>query len=149
MMRGPTKTGLMQSQSTYTHSMQACYVNTTHPDFISGHTAMSIVQDRLNAAKPVEKPIDPKSGKLGPGALNNGRDLDADNKPEPPSFFNSFFAKDKTPRRKGTPIMDAPPPQIRPLGPAMNDREMMETEVIKILIKSYFSIVKVSAPGCA
>lgn len=123
-------------------AMQACYVNTTHPDFISGHTAMSIVQDRLNAAKPVEKPIDPKSGKLAPGALNNGRDLDVDNKPEPPSFFNSFFAKDKTPRRKGTPIMDAPPPQIRPLGPAMNDREMMETEVIKILIKSYFSIVK-------
>ncbi len=110
--------------------MQACYVNTTHPDFISGHAAMSIVQDRLNAAKPVEKPIDPKSGKLAPGQLNNGRDLDVDNKTEPPSFFNSFFSKDKAPKRKGTPVMEAPPPQIRPLGAAMNDREQMETEVI-------------------
>ena len=87
--------------------MQACYVNTTHTDFLNGHRAMSIVQDRMNAAKPVEKPLDPKSGKLAPGALNNGRDLDVDYKKEEPSFFNSFFAKDKGPKRKGTPIMEA------------------------------------------
>jgi len=87
--------------------MQACYVNTTHPDFLNGHKAMSIVQDRLNANKPIEKPLDPKSGKLAPGALNNGRDLDADYKKEEPSFFNSFFNKDKGPKRKGTPVMEA------------------------------------------
>lgn len=88
--------------------MQACYVNTTHPDFISGHKAMAIVNDRMNANKPPEKPIDPKSGKLAPGQLNNGKDLDADFKKEEPSFFNSFFNKDKNvPRRKGTPVMDA------------------------------------------
>ncbi|KAG7562715.1 hypothetical protein FFLO_01875 [Filobasidium floriforme] len=122
-------------------AMQACYVNTTHPDFLNGHKAMSIVQDRLNANKPVEKPLDPKSGKLAPGALNNGRDLDADYKKEEPSFFNSFFKKDQTPKRKGTPVMEAPPPVIRPVA-TLNDRELMETEVIKLLIVSYFSIVK-------
>jgi hypothetical protein len=87
--------------------MQACYINTTHPDFLNGHKAMAIVQDRLNANKPAEKPLDPKSGKLAPGTLNNGRDLDADMRKEEPSFFGSFFNKDKGPKRKGTPIMDA------------------------------------------
>lgn len=123
-------------------AMQACYVNTTHPDFISGHKAMAIVNDRMNANKPPEKPIDPKSGKLAPGQLNNGKDLDADFKKEEPSFFNSFFNKDKNvPRRKGTPVMDAPPPIIRPVA-SLNEREIMETEVIKLLIMSYFAVVK-------
>lgn len=145
--------------------MQACYVNTTHPDFLNGHKAMQIVQDRLNANKPPEKAVDPKSGKLAPGVLNNGRDLDADFKKEEPSFFGSFFAKDKAPRRKGTPIMEAPPAVIKPVA-SLNEREIMETEVIsestddrhfsnptlmlfaELLIMSYFAVVKVSqCPG--
>jgi hypothetical protein len=59
-------------------AMQACYVNTTHPDFISGHKAMALITERMNANKPQEKPVDAKSGKLAAGALNNGKDLDAD-----------------------------------------------------------------------
>lgn len=122
--------------------MQACYVNTTHPDFLNGHKAMAIVAQRMEAAKPPEKPIDPKSGKLPPGALNNGRDLDADpRRNDEGSFFGSFFAKDKVPKRAGTPVMQAPPAVIRPLA-ASNEREIMETEVIKLLITSYFSVVK-------
>jgi len=109
-------------------AMQACYVNTTHPDFLNGHKAMAIVNDRLNANKPVEKPIDPKSGKLAPGQLNNGRDLDADFKKEEPSFFGSFFAKDKQPKKRGG-VMEAPPTIIKPVA-SLNDRELMETEVI-------------------
>lgn len=88
-------------------SMQACYVNTTHPDFLNGHKAMAIITERMNAGKPVEKPVDPKSGKLAAGALNNGKDLDVDLKKDEPSFFGSFFAKDKAPRRKGAPVMEA------------------------------------------
>ncbi|KAK4687255.1 vacuolar protein sorting-associated protein 1, partial [Tremellales sp. Uapishka_1] len=121
-------------------AMQACYVNTTHPDFLGGHKAMSIVNDRINANKPVEKPIDPKSGKLAPGAINNGKDLDADFRKEEPSFFGSFFAKDKQPKRKGG-QMEAPPTVIKPVA-SLNDREIMETEVIKLLIMSYFAVVK-------
>jgi len=37
--------------------------------------------------------------------------------------------------------MDTPPPSIRPQN-ALNERETMETEVIKLLIHSYFNIVK-------
>ncbi|GFZ42711.1 Vacuolar protein sorting-associated protein 1 [Saitozyma sp. JCM 24511] len=121
-------------------AMQACYVNTTHPDFISGHKAMALITERMNANKPQEKPVDAKSGKLAAGALNNGKDLDADLKKDDQSFFGSFFAKDKQPKRKGG-AMEAPPPVIKPVA-SLNERELMETEVIKLLITSYFSVVK-------
>lgn len=113
-------------------AMQACYVNTTHPDFLNGHRAMAIVQERLNANKPPEKPVDPKSGKLPPGALNNGKDLDADMKREE-SFFGSFFSKDKAAasKRKGA-VMEAPPTVIKPVSQSFSERESMETEVISL-----------------
>ncbi|KAJ6606407.1 Dynamin central region-domain-containing protein [Mycena vulgaris] len=127
-------------------AMQACYVNTTHPDFINGHKAMALVNDRMNASRPPPPVADPKSGKLAPGQINNNRDLDVEAKKEEPSFFGSFFA----PKAKGaakkngtsTPsTMEAPPAIIRPQA-ALNERETMETEVIKLLIHSYFNIVK-------
>ncbi|KAG8801346.1 vacuolar protein sorting-associated protein 1 [Serendipita sp. 398] len=74
-------------------SMQACYVNTTHPDFLNGHKAMAIVSDRLNANKPPQSVPDPKSGKLAPGQINNNKDLDVDMKKDDGGFFGSFFAK--------------------------------------------------------
>ncbi|KAJ7090348.1 Dynamin central region-domain-containing protein [Mycena belliarum] len=126
-------------------AMQACYVNTTHPDFISGHKAMAIVNDRMNANKPPPPAADPKTGKLGPGQINNNRDLDVEPKKEEASFFGSFFApKPKgTTKKNGVPAstMEAPPAVIRPQA-ALNERETMETEVIKLLIHSYFNIVK-------
>ncbi|KAI5893730.1 Dynamin central region-domain-containing protein [Schizophyllum commune] len=125
-------------------AMQACYVNTTHPDFLNGHKAMQIVNDRLN---PPSKPgtPDPKGRQQ---IQANPRDLDVDPKHEEPSFFGSFFsATSKTiQRKKAAPTtvastMEAPPPVIKPQA-AFNDRETMETEVIKLLIHSYFNIVK-------
>lgn len=82
--------------------MQACYVNTTHPDFISGHKAMSIVTDRLNANKPPQSIPDPKTGKLAPGQINNNKDLDVDLRREEPGFFGSFFAKPAAGSKKKT-----------------------------------------------
>ncbi|KAI5119099.1 hypothetical protein M0805_004870 [Coniferiporia weirii] len=123
-------------------SMQSCYVNTTHPDFLNGHKALSIVQDRINANKPPPPAVDPKSGKLAPGQVNNNKDLDVEIRKEEPSFFGSFFSGGKAaPKKKGGPIMESPPPVIRPQA-ALNERETMETEVIKLLIHSYFNIVK-------
>jgi len=130
-------------------AMQSCYVNTTHPDFLNGHKAMSIVQERLNANKPPPPSADPKSGKLAPGQLNNNRDLDVDPKRDEQSFFGSFFSSAKkraggvagdTGRKPG-PVMESPPAVIRPQA-ALSERETMETEVIKLLIHSYFNIVK-------
>ncbi|KAG8217241.1 Dynamin central region-domain-containing protein [Butyriboletus roseoflavus] len=123
-------------------SMQACYVNTTHPDFLGGHKAMGIVQDRLNANKPPPPAADPKSGKLAAGQINGGRDLDVDPKKDEPSFFGSFFstARKGQPKKAG-PVMESPPAIIRPQS-ALSERETMETEVIKLLIHSYFNIVK-------
>ncbi|CAE6348071.1 unnamed protein product [Rhizoctonia solani] len=123
-------------------AMQACYVNTTHPDFLNGHKAMSIVTDRLNANRPATPADNPKAGKLAPGTLNNNKDLDVDSKKEEPSFFGSFFAGNKNqPKKKGAAVMEAPPAVIRPQA-QLSDRETMETEVIKLLITSYFNIVK-------
>ncbi|CAA7265375.1 unnamed protein product [Cyclocybe aegerita] len=118
-------------------AMQACYVNTTHPDFIGGHKATALVTERLNANKPPPPGADPKNPKA---AINNNKDLDVDIK-EQPSFFQSFFAKNGTAKKKGAAVMDAPPATIRPQA-ALNERETMETEVIKLLIHSYFNIVK-------
>ena len=83
--------------------MQACYVNTTHPDFLNGHKAMSIVTERLNQNKP--QPQEGKGGKPTSAQLNNNRDLDVDVKEEP-SFFGSFFAKNQ-PKKKGVAVMEA------------------------------------------
>jgi len=124
-------------------AMQACYVNTTHPDFLNGHKAMSIVNERMNANKPAPPADNPKSGKLAPGTINNNRDLDVEVRKEEPSFFGSFFsgAKGATAKKKGAPTMESPPAIIRPQT-ALSERETMETEVIKLLINSYFNIVK-------
>ncbi|KZO95750.1 VpsA protein [Calocera viscosa TUFC12733] len=119
--------------------MQACYINTTHPDFLNGQKAMQIISDRLNASKPPPAAHDPKRP-MTPAQLNNNKDLDVDPKREDSGFFGSFFAA-KQPRKKGGPVMEAPPSVIKPQA-ALNDRELMETEVIKLLIQSYFNIIK-------
>ncbi|CCA66869.1 probable ember of the dynamin family of GTPases [Serendipita indica DSM 11827] len=118
----------------------ACYVNTTHPDFLNGHKAMAIVSDRLNANKPAQSVPDPKTGKLAPGQINNNKDLEVDMKQES-GFFGSFFPKQAAQQKKKAASMEPPPAVIRPQA-ALNERETMETEVIKLLIHSYFNIVK-------
>lgn len=80
--------------------MESTYINTGHPDFISGHKAMAIVSDRMNASKPPPAVIDPKTGKLPPGTLNNGRDLDSDLKQKEEGFFGSFWPGGKKPPAK-------------------------------------------------
>lgn len=120
--------------------MQAAYINTTHPDFINGHRAMTIVTERINANKPPPPPApDPKSGKLAPGQINGGKDLEVEVKKEEPGFFSSFFPSRA--KKKVGPVMEAPPAIIKPQL-ALSERETMETEVIKLLIHSYFNVVK-------
>jgi vacuolar protein sorting-associated protein 1 len=67
------------------------------------------VSDRLNANKPPQQVVDPKSGKLAPGQINNNKDLDVDLRKDEPSFFGSFFSSAKGTQKKkaGAPVMES------------------------------------------
>ncbi|MCO5565501.1 hypothetical protein L7F22_019175 [Adiantum nelumboides] len=115
---------------------EACYLNTGHPDFISGHRAMALVSERHTHAPP-----EPKKGAANPNVVNNDKDLNVDIKDQ--GFFGSFFAGGKaTPKERARhATMDSPPPQLRASG-QLTEREQIEVEVIRMLITSYFNIVK-------
>ncbi|KAH7008156.1 Dynamin central region-domain-containing protein [Ilyonectria destructans] len=118
--------------------MESCYVNTGHPDFLNGHRAMAIVNERYNPAKPVQ--VDPKTGKplastpraASPTVPEAG--ADGNNS----GFFGSFFAAKN---KKKAAAMEAPPPTLKASG-TLSERENIEVEVIKLLISSYYNIVK-------
>lgn len=52
---------------------------------------MAIVNQRIEASKPPPPAVDPKTGRLPPGAINNNKDLDVNLKEEPQGFFGSFW----------------------------------------------------------
>ncbi|KAJ3333441.1 vacuolar protein sorting-associated protein 1 [Blyttiomyces sp. JEL0837] len=120
---------------------EATYINSGHPDFLSGHKAIAIVSDRMNAQK---NPIATLTGQDPKKAAGNNPpppprdpqlDLIAQNQQDN-GFFGSFFAKKKKPG-----VLENPPAVLKATG-NLSDREYMETEVIKLLLLSYFSIVK-------
>ncbi|KAL2887860.1 Vacuolar protein sorting-associated protein 1 [Ceratocystis lukuohia] len=117
-------------------AMEACYINTAHPDFLNGHRAMAIVNERHNPSKPVA--VDPKTGKPLPNQVpvrtgSPSVDLESNT-----GFFGSFFSSKN---KKKAAAMEAPPPMLKASG-TLSDRENIEVEVIKLLIASYFNIVK-------
>ncbi|KAL1892066.1 vacuolar protein sorting-associated protein 1 [Sporothrix stenoceras] len=118
-------------------SMEACYINTGHPDFLNGHRAMAIVNERHNPAKPVQ--VDPKTGKPLPASATPARaaspTLEGDKES---GFFGSFFAAKN---KKKAAAMEAPPAMLKASG-TLSERENVEVEVIKLLIQSYYNIVK-------
>jgi vacuolar protein sorting-associated protein 1 len=120
-------------------AMESCYVNTGHPDFLNGHRAMAIVNERHNGSKPVQ--VDPKTGKPLPASATPARaasptleGMEQSNS----GFFGSFFAAKN---KKKAAAMEAPPPMLKASG-TLSERENIEVEVIKLLISSYFNIVK-------
>ncbi|KAG0029089.1 vacuolar protein sorting-associated protein 1 [Podila clonocystis] len=113
-------------------NMEGVYINTGHPDFLNGHRAMAVINDRINQAKNPQ-PVDPKNRN---SALAN---LPPSLEPEPANggFFGSFFSN----KKKRSTIIEAPPAVLKASG-NLSEREQIETEVIKLLISSYFNIVK-------
>ncbi|KAJ4302225.1 vacuolar protein sorting-associated protein 1 [Collariella sp. IMI 366227] len=121
-------------------SMESCYINTAHPDFLNGHRAMAMVNEKHNPSRPVQ--VDPKTGKplantparaASPTLAAGGADESSNT-----GFFGSFFAAKN---RKKAAAMEAPPPTLKASG-TLSEREGIEVEVIKLLISSYYNIVK-------
>ncbi|CEJ02886.1 Putative Vacuolar sorting protein 1 [Rhizopus microsporus] len=124
-------------------SMEACYINTAHPDFMSGHKAIALVNDKLQAkVQPntaADKQLTNGNHKQALAPLQtNGHSPTSDMNG---SFFGSFFSGPKKTKKSAGALMEAPPATLKATG-ALSEREFMETEVIKLLIQSYFDIVK-------
>ncbi|KAJ5177248.1 Vacuolar protein sorting-associated protein 1 [Penicillium canariense] len=118
-------------------AMEATYINTGHPDFLNGHRAMALVNERQQAAKPTQ--VDPKTGKPLPAARAQSPSLDTTGEgPNGSGFFGSFWASKN---KKKMAAMEAPPPTLK-ASASLSERESTEVEVIKLLITSYFNIVK-------
>jgi vacuolar protein sorting-associated protein 1 len=98
---------------------------------------MAIVYERHNAAKPTQ--VDPKTGKPLPASAAPPRSqsptLDGN---ENTGFFGSFFASKN---KKKMAAMEPPPPTLKASG-TLSEKEAQEVEVIKLLITSYFNIVR-------
>jgi len=122
-------------------AMECCYINTGHPDFLNGHRAMAIVNERHNPSRPVQ--VDPKTGKplsqstpTRAASPSLGDNLGSDSSSG--GFFGSFFAAKN---KKKAAAMEAPPPTLKASG-NLSERENIEVEVIKLLISSYYKIVQ-------
>lgn len=115
-------------------SSESCYINTAHPDFISGHRAMSIVTEKLY---PRSEKTDPKSGKTA-SPLSQQMSNTNLNDNNDSGFFSSFWSNKKT-KKAGT--LD-PPPTILKASGNLSEREQLEMETVKLLITSYYNIVK-------
>ena len=107
-------------------AMEACYINTGHPDFLNGSRAMAIVNDRHSTSRPVQ--VDPKTGKPLPPSVPpraNSPSLDVGLEKES-GFFGSFFAPKN---KKKMAAMESPPPQLKASG-TLSEKEGQEVEVI-------------------
>ncbi|KAG2237597.1 Dynamin central region-domain-containing protein [Thamnidium elegans] len=120
-------------------AMEACYINTAHPDFLNGHQAIGIVNERISQKN--QQQIEHSTKSKAPNTLQtNGTDTSSNT--ENNGLFGSFFSgKKATQKKSASAMMDAPPTTLKATG-ALSDREFMETEVIKLLIQSYYNIVK-------
>lgn len=90
------------------YSMQASYLNTTNPDFISGHKAMAIVTDRMNASRPATPTADPRNPRTAASVVNNDRDLGVDPVKDDKGLFGFFGGKNKRRPNSAAPAAGEP-----------------------------------------
>ncbi|KAI8141297.1 Dynamin central region-domain-containing protein [Fennellomyces sp. T-0311] len=121
-------------------SMEACYINTAHPDFLNGHQAIAMVNEQLGKQQQTQNNThDSAKTNKQLAALQTSTGSPSPDS-ENGSFFGSFFSGPKKSKKAGG-LMEPPPPSLKATG-ALSEREYMETEVIKLLIQSYYNIVK-------
>jgi vacuolar protein sorting-associated protein 1 len=120
---------------------EAAYINTVHPDFLSSHKALAIVTEKMNANNPQSQTKDKKlaqgaSGAPSPGAANATSLYPVASESE--SLFSTFQQK-KPIRKPG--VLDAPAAVLKATG-SLSEREHVEIEIMKLLLTSYYNIVK-------
>ncbi|KAJ7095543.1 Dynamin central region-domain-containing protein [Mycena epipterygia] len=120
-------------------AMQACCINMMHLDFIGSRKATALVHERLNAARPSPTPPDTEKLASESGQIDNGRALEVEavEKEESLGFFSSFFSSKKSGKTTVTEAVIRPQPALN-----VHEIENAETEIVKLLINSYFSIVQ-------
>jgi len=69
--------------------MEACYINTAHPDFLNGHRAMAIINEKMSTKNP--QGTEKGRGNLNALTTNPLFDTDAQNA----GFFGTFFNASK------------------------------------------------------
>jgi replication fork clamp-binding protein CrfC len=134
-------------------AMESGYINTAHPDFLNGHRAIAIVNDRINQKNnPQQDDIKQHSTKKSnntPNSLQTNMLPDATTESNNGSLFGSFFNKKINSstttnaggvKKSAVAIMDVPPTTLKATG-ALSDREYMETEVIS----KYYQCISVCA----
>ena len=101
-----------------------------------------MVNEKLHPTPSVQ--VDPKTGKplknSSPVSANSATAAAAGTAPDEDKsgFFSGFFSSRN---KKKLVAMEAPPAVLKATG-GMSEREVVETEVIKLLISSYYNIVK-------
>ena len=112
---------------------EATYVNTAHPDFITGHQAMSLASEKI-----MPKPVNPQETQQnGRGStssrsqstsnvspLSNQRNLLNEEKDD--GFFSSFWPSKKKDKKT---TLEAPPTILKASG-HLSERELLEMETI-------------------
>ncbi|KAI7861187.1 Dynamin central region-domain-containing protein [Circinella umbellata] len=128
-------------------SMEACYINTAHPDFLNGHQAIAIVNDQLSGKQQQQQQQQTPNNSSDHSKTNKQLAALQTNNPSLPntdgdngSFFGSFFSGPKKAKKTNN-MMEPPPSSLKATG-NLSEREFMEVEVIKLLIQSYYNIVK-------
>lgn len=119
---------------------EECYINTAHPDLLKGTEAVAIVNEKMRPASAVQ--VDPKTGKplknSSSSSASTNTSTAVPSEDDKNGFFSGFFSSRN---KKKLAAMEAPPAVLKASG-GMSDKETVETEVIKLLISSYFSIVQ-------
>jgi len=119
--------------------VELSYINTNHPHFVSGSKAvqnsLAAIQVKQEVPAPAPRPpVDKKKAQPGWSIFGGGGKQTAEEKTAPPA---------PAPRRQKA----KPKPSVNsshgdPMMGSITDREKVEISLVKILIKSYFDIVK-------
>ena len=111
--------------------VEQAYINIQHPDFIGGSGALAVATQEMNQRAIDEAKVEPP----------------LQVKPEPPPQSTSYFLgiiPYRGSRAKSSGEESVPPPRPPPMQvtDSPSHREKMETEVVKAMLDSYFSVVR-------